>query len=128
MDVCSVDLLVACFRISTGFKGDSVRETHLREHFGRTDKSALITSLKNSNVSDAEWPNRYSNPVVLHSVALRFQRFGGALQENRATAREKGPVAPTFSTLKGGCHTSSYLFVGVAVQGGGRSHTIAFIF
>ena len=36
-----------------GFKGVSFRETHLREHFGRTDKNALITCLKKLNVSGA---------------------------------------------------------------------------
>ena len=29
VEVCSVDILVACLRISTGFEGDSFRETHL---------------------------------------------------------------------------------------------------
>ena len=33
------------------FKGDSFRQMYLREHFGRTDKIALITCLKNLNVS-----------------------------------------------------------------------------
>ena len=35
IEVCSVDIMVACLRISTGFKGDSFRETHLWEHFGQ---------------------------------------------------------------------------------------------
>ena len=38
IDVCLVDLLVACVRICTSFKGVSFRETHLRELFGRTEK------------------------------------------------------------------------------------------
>ena len=42
-----------CVRISTGFKEVSFRETHLREHFGRTDQIALITCLKKLNVSGA---------------------------------------------------------------------------
>ena len=46
------------------------------------------------------WPNRYSNPVALHSVALHFPGFGGASHENRATPPDKGAVAPTFSDLK----------------------------
>ena len=46
-------ILVVCLRICTCFKGVSFRETHLWEHFGRTDKIALITCLKNLNVSGA---------------------------------------------------------------------------
>ena len=42
-----------CLRICTGFKRVSFRETHLWEHFGRTDKTALITCLKKLNVSGA---------------------------------------------------------------------------
>ena len=42
-----------CLRICTGFKEVCFRETHLREHFGRTDKVALITCLKKLNVSGA---------------------------------------------------------------------------
>ena len=38
--------LVACLGTSTGFEGDSFRETHLWEHFGRTDNIALMTCLK----------------------------------------------------------------------------------
>ena len=53
IDVCSIDILIECLRISTGFKGDSLRETHLWEHFGRTDKIALIPCLKSFNVSSA---------------------------------------------------------------------------
>ena len=41
--------------------------------------------------------SRYT--VALHSVALHFPGFGGVSQENRATPSEKGPMAPTFSTL-----------------------------
>ena len=47
-----------CLRIYAGFTGDSFRETHLWEHFGRTDRIALITCLEQSNVSGAfptEW-------------------------------------------------------------------------
>ena len=51
--VCSVEFLVVCWRICTGFKGVSFRETHLWEHFGRTDQIALITCLKKLNVSGA---------------------------------------------------------------------------
>ena len=40
-----------CMKLSTGFKVDSVRATHLCEHFGRTDKIALITCLKHFNMS-----------------------------------------------------------------------------
>ena len=40
---------LAWLRISTGFTGHSFR--HLWEHFGRTDEIALITCLKNLNVS-----------------------------------------------------------------------------
>ena len=49
----------------------------------------------------AKWPNRYSCTVALHSVALRFPRFRGVSQENRATPPQKGPVAPRFSALEG---------------------------
>ena len=38
IDVCSVDFLVACLRICTGFKGLSFREMRSSEHFGWTDK------------------------------------------------------------------------------------------
>ena len=39
--VFSVEFLVVCLRLCTGgFKGVSFRETHLWEHFGRTDKIA----------------------------------------------------------------------------------------
>ena len=48
-----------CLRICTGFKGVSFRETHLWEHFGRTDKIALITCLKNLNVSGASLTNEW---------------------------------------------------------------------
>ena len=40
--------------------------------------------------------------AALHSVALRFPGFGGVSQENRATPPQRGPIAPTLSTLKGG--------------------------
>ena len=55
IDICSVDLLVACVRIFTYFKGVSFQETHLWEHFqiGRADKIALMTCLKHLNVSGA---------------------------------------------------------------------------
>ena len=53
IDVCSAENLVVCLGICTGFKGVSFRETHLREHFGRTNKIALITCLKKLNVSSA---------------------------------------------------------------------------
>ena len=51
--VCSAEFSVVCLRICTGFKEVSFRETHLREHFGRTDQIALITYLKKLNVSGA---------------------------------------------------------------------------
>ena len=38
--------------------------------------------------------------VALHSVAPRFQGFGGVSQESGATPPGKGSVAPTFSALK----------------------------
>ena len=44
----SVDILVACLRISISFEGASFRETHLWEHSCRTDRIALITCLKKS--------------------------------------------------------------------------------
>ena len=53
IDVCSAEFLVVCSRICTGFTGVSFRETHLWEHFGRTDKIALIMCLKKLNVSGA---------------------------------------------------------------------------
>ena len=53
IDACLAEFLVVCLRICTGFKRISFRETHLWEHFGRTDKIALITCLKKLNVSDA---------------------------------------------------------------------------
>ena len=54
-----------------GFKGVSFRETHLSEHFGRTDQIALITCLKKLNVSGALFKNL---------AALQLLR-GGALLE-----------------------------------------------
>ena len=70
-----------------------------------------------------KWPNWYSHPVsrhtvALHSVALRFPGFGEVSQENRATPPQKGPVAPTFSALEGGCRISSCRSETVALQGG----------
>ena len=53
LTVWSVEFSILRLRIYTGFKGVSFRETHLREHFGRTDKIALITCLKKLNVSAA---------------------------------------------------------------------------
>ena len=43
IEVCSVDLLVACERVGTAFIGDVLRETHLAEDPGRTDKIDLMT-------------------------------------------------------------------------------------
>ena len=49
MEVCLVDILVACLRISAqAFKVNSFRETHLCEYFGETDKIALITTCPNN--------------------------------------------------------------------------------
>ena len=48
--VCSAEFLVACLRICKGFKGGSFS---LWEHFGQTDKIALITRLKKLNVASA---------------------------------------------------------------------------
>ena len=65
------------------------------------------------------------NTVALHSVALRFfPGFEGVSQENRATPREKGPVAPTFSALKGGValQITSWKVSGYR---GCRSYTVA---
>ena len=50
-------VLVVCLRICTGFERVSFREAHLWEHFGRTDKIALITRLKKLNVSGASLKN-----------------------------------------------------------------------
>ena len=80
IDVCSVDLRVACVRLSTRFKGVSLRETHLWEHFGWADKIALITCLKNLNVSSAflirgqkrNWNRSDSNRCDLKSPAGRI--------------------------------------------------------
>ena len=52
-----------CLRICTGFKEVSFRETHLREHFGRTDQIALITCLKKLNVLGALLVNGIQNPL-----------------------------------------------------------------
>ena len=49
-------MLVAHLRISAGFTGDSFREKHLWEHFGRTDKIALITCLKKLGVFSPHLP------------------------------------------------------------------------
>ena len=65
-------------------------------------QSSKFTAHTAFSMSGSKWPNRYSNPVALRSVALRFRGFGGMSQENRATPPEKGPVAPPFSALKGG--------------------------
>ena len=62
IDVCSVDILVACMRICTIFIGDFFRETHPWEHFGQADKP-LITCPKNVNVSGAFWRLKNFNLV-----------------------------------------------------------------
>ena len=53
IEVCSVDLLVTCLRICTGFVRGSI--DFFREKFGRTDKIDLITTscFKKLNVPDA---------------------------------------------------------------------------
>ena len=51
--VCSAEFFVVRLGICTGFKWVSFRETHLWEHFGRTDQIAPITCLKKLNVSGA---------------------------------------------------------------------------
>ena len=67
IDVCSVALLVACLRISTRFRGVSLRETHLWEDFGRADKIALITCLKNLNISSAfSETTRVGKPITIN--------------------------------------------------------------
>ena len=50
----------------TGFKGVSFRETHLWEHFGRTDQIALVTCLKKLNVSAA------SLTRICHTLGVRM--------------------------------------------------------
>ena len=47
-------------------------------------------------------PNRYNNPVVLQSVALRFPGFGGGVAGESRYNPWKGPVAPTFQFLNNG--------------------------
>ena len=71
----SVDLLVACLRINAGLKGDSCRETHLWEHFGRTDTIALITHLKEFNISGASLIQPHSCQTYgLHADCLSRKR------------------------------------------------------
>ena len=60
-----------CLRICTGFKEVSLRETHLWEHFGRADQIALITCLKNLNVSAAF----LRNDKNLHESGPRSSRW-----------------------------------------------------
>ena len=62
---------------------------------------------------------REKNITTLHSVALLFSAFGGVSQKNLAAAPSKGPVAPTFSALKGGValQVASWSLEGVAAQG-----------
>ena len=73
----------------------------------------------------AKWPNRYSNPVALHCRATlcrtTFSKiWRGVAGESRY---EKGPVAPTFSVLKGGVHFK--LLLGRCRGAGGcRSYTV----
>ena len=69
----------------------------------------------------SECPNRYIHSVALHTVALHFPGFGGVSQDNRATPSEKGPVAPTFSALKG----SDALQVASGGVSRCRSYTVA---
>ena len=51
IEVRSIDILVACLRISTGL--NSFRETHPWEHLIGQIKSLLIMCLKHANISDA---------------------------------------------------------------------------
>ena len=79
--------LVACVGISTGFTEVSFREMHLWEHFGRTDKIALITCLKKLNVirhfSD-QLPYKKSvsgghlKPITLKPISRIFRVFASA--------------------------------------------------
>ena len=68
IEVCSVDVLVACLRISTTFIWAFVRETLLWDYFGGTDKIALVTCSQNVNISTSFWwfPRhmRYGNKAV----------------------------------------------------------------
>ena len=62
--------------------------------------------------------------VILSRYTLShsfFQDLEGVAGESRYTP-SKGPVAPTFSALKGGCRTLSCLLEGVAVQGVSQLH------
>ena len=63
---------------------------------------------------NTKWPNRYSNPVALRSVALGLPGSGGVSQENRATP----PCSTYHFSSQRGCRTSNRLLEGVAVQGG----------
>ena len=50
----------------------------------------------------SKWPNHYSNPVALRSVALRFPGFGRVLQENCTAPPLKGPCGTyNFSSYRG---------------------------
>ena len=69
-------------RICTGFKGVSFRETHLWEHFGRTDQIALITCLKKLNVSAA------SLKIVRRANSRRWEKNATAITERYGECSE----------------------------------------
>ena len=102
IDVCSVDILVACWRISTGFKGDSFRGTHLWEHFGRTDKAALIMCLNNP-----EGPARQLDAsqhqdawVKMHDSPLSRASFWLAITLTQIVSQNASKLPPRWGYLR----------------------------
>ena len=109
-----------CLRICAGFKGVSSRETRLWEHFGQTDKIALITCLKFLNVPGAslisagtEWSRSYRRwisvpigtllPLYFCTLRLLWNNFGthriGANPEKSDLVNFRGPDWRKFSEL-----------------------------
>ena len=81
-------ILVVCLRISTGFKGDSFRERHICENFGRTDKMALLACLQTLNVSGA---------FLKHSVSINRRRH---MHLRNAVERQQTGTETTKQWLK----------------------------
>ena len=75
VEVCSVDILVACWRICAGSKEDSFRETNLWEHFCRTDKIALVTCLKNWYASSTLLVKNHSQQGIIRSDIHSWEEF-----------------------------------------------------
>ena len=86
IDVCSVDLLVSCLRISTGFKGDSFRDFSA-EHLAKKRNRAWGTKL---------------------CLFLTGPCYGSMQTQLACTESQTGPHSGTLlNFLPTGCHSDS---------------------